>query len=248
MLAFAGRVVAITGCLSGFGRAIAEHFLALGLEVHGSDVAVGGGEDLAARGVRLAPVDLTDRAAARAWIAGIERAAGPVAILVNNAGGVAGQQPRPIEDVPDDDWDRLVAINLTAAATLAAACAPGMKRAGHGAIVNIASGAATRPSLTGIQAYCAAKHGLLGLTRQLAHELGPFGIRVNCVSPGFVETNAATRAQWQAMGDERRQGLMQAVPLRRFGAPADIARAVVFMASEMAAFVTGENLSVNGGR
>jgi 3-oxoacyl-[acyl-carrier protein] reductase len=249
MHGFSGRVVAVTGCASGFGRAIVDQFIAQGLVVHGSDLRLDGCEEMAARGARLSRVDLTDRAAARDWITSIEHdAATPVSILVNNAGGVAGQAPQPIEAVDDADWDRLIAINLTAAATLSAACAPGMKNAGGGAIVNIASGAATRPSLTGIQAYCVAKHGLLGLTRQLAHELGPFGIRVNCVSPGFVQTNAATKQQWDAMGEARQQALLSAVPLRRFGTAGDIAHAVLFLASDRAGFITGENLAVNGGR
>ena len=102
--------------------------------------------------------------------------------------------------------------------------------------------------MTGVQAYCAAKHGMLGLTRQLAHELGPFAIRVNCISPGFVQTNAATRHQWEAMGKEKRDALLATTPLRRLGTPEDIALAVLFMASDWAGFITGQNLAVNGGR
>ncbi|HWV00862.1 MAG TPA: SDR family NAD(P)-dependent oxidoreductase [Devosia sp.] len=248
-VAFPGRVAAVTGCFSAFGQTIARLLLAQGLAVHGCDIEPGDGDALEAAGAVLSRVDLADRAAARGWVAGIERAEGsPVTLLVNNAGGVAGQSAAPMEDVPDHDWDRLIAINLTAAAALSAACIPGMKAAGGGAIVNIASGAASRPSLTGVQAYCAAKHGLLGLTRQLAHELGPFAIRVNCISPGFVQTNVATRDQWEAMGREKRDALLAATPLRRLGTPQDVALAVLFMASDWAGFVTGQNLAVNGGR
>jgi len=247
--AFAGRTVAVSGAAIGFGRAIAEAFVRDGARVFGCDIRVA---DLAAlerdTGVRTAIVDLTDRSAAAGWIADVEaQVGGPVDILVNNAGGVAGQAHAPIEDVTDAAWDEVVAINLSAAMALCRACAPGMKAAGGGAIVNIASGAALKASLTGVQAYCAAKHALLGLTRQLARELGPSGVRVNAVAPGFVETNEATARQWAAFGPERQRQIVEGIALRRLGQPAEIAEAVLFLASDRASFVTGEILSVNGG-
>ena len=122
-----------------------------------------------------------------------------------------------------------------------------MKAAASGAIVNVASGAALRASMTGVQAYAAAKHALLGLSRQLAHELGPHGIRVNAVAPGFVQTNAATARQWEAYGPERQRQIVEGIALRRLGTPQDIADAVAFLASDQAGFITGEILSVNGG-
>jgi 3-oxoacyl-[acyl-carrier protein] reductase len=127
------------------------------------------------------------------------------------------------------------------------ACAAGMKAAGRGAIVNITSGAALKASMTGVQAYCAAKHALLGLTRQLCHELGPYGVRVNSVAPGLVVTNDATQRQWAAYGAEGQRQIVEAVPLRRLGTPQDIADAVAFLASEKAGFISGQVLSVNGG-
>ena len=247
--AFAGRTVAVSGAAIGFGRAIAEAFVREGATVFGCDIRTA---DLAAlerdTGVRTAVVDLTDRRAAAGWITDVEAQAGrSVDVLVNNAGGVAGQAHAPIEAVTDAAWDDVLAINLGAAMALCRACAPGMKAAAGGAIVNVASGAALKASLTGVQAYCAAKHALLGLTRQLAREMGPSGVRVNAVAPGFVETNEATARQWAAFGPERQRQIVEGIALRRLGQPAEIAEAVVFLASERASFITGEILSVNGG-
>jgi 3-oxoacyl-[acyl-carrier protein] reductase len=246
---FTGRTVAVSGAAIGFGRAIAEAFVREGATVFGCDIRAAELASLeAAAGVHTQVVDLTDRRAAAAWIEGVEAQVGrSVDILVNNAGGVAGQSPAPIEDVNDQAWDEVIAINLGAAMALCRACAPGMKAAGAGAIVNVASGAALKASLTGVQAYCAAKHALLGLTRQLARELGPFGVRVNAVAPGFIETNEATARQWAAFGPERQRQIVDGIALRRLGEPEEIAEAVLFLASSRASFITGEILSVNGG-
>lgn len=148
----------------------------------------------------------------------------------------------------DQDWDRVVDINLGSAFTLCRAAAPAMKQQGSGAIVTITSGAALQASLTGVQAYCAAKHAMLGLTRQLAHELGPFGIRVNSVAPGFVRTNAATERQWASYGAERQHAIIEGVALKRLGTADEIAKAVMFFASDLASFVNGQVLSVDGGK
>jgi 3-oxoacyl-[acyl-carrier protein] reductase len=128
------------------------------------------------------------------------------------------------------------------------AVAPGMKRAGGGRIVNISSGAGLGVSLTGIQAYAAAKAAQIALTRQLAHELGPFQITVNNVAPGFVRSNPSTERQWQSYGEEGQAALLARIALRRLGTPADIANAVLFLASDYAGWITGEVLSVAGGR
>ena len=206
-------------------------------------------ETASAGGITARAVDLRNRAAAAAWIAQIETQAGrPIDILVNNAGGVAGQTPAPLEDVSDHDWNTIFDINVHAAFTLCRAAAPGMKRAGGGRIVNISSGAGLQPSLTGIQAYCSAKHAVIGLTRQLAHELGPFNITVNSVAPGFIRTNAATEAQWASYGPDGQQALVDRIALKRLGSARDIANAVVFFASELAGFVNGQVLQVDGGR
>jgi 3-oxoacyl-[acyl-carrier protein] reductase len=149
---FDGKTVVVSGAGHGFGRCIAETFVALGARVFGCDLSTAELAETAKRGVQTEVLDLTDRAAAAAWITEIGQTAGaPVDILVNNAGGVAGQEMRPIEEVPDADWDRIFAINIGAAFVLSRAVAPGMKRAGSGRIVNISSGAALAASLTGIQ-------------------------------------------------------------------------------------------------
>jgi 3-oxoacyl-[acyl-carrier protein] reductase len=244
-LRFEGKLVAVSGAGHGFGRAIAESFAALGARVFGCAPEAAAVPDIA-----MTTVDLTDRAAAAAWIAGIEQAAGaaPLDVLVNNAGGVAGQVHQPLETVSDEDWDRVIAINVGAAFTLSRAAAAGMKRAGRGRIVNISSGAGLQASLTGIQAYATAKHAVVGLTRQLAHELGPHGITVNSVAPGLVTSNPASLAQWESYGPAKQKAMLDGIALRRLGTAQDIANAVLFFASPLADFINGQILQVDGGK
>ena len=203
----------------------------------GCDLSAAELAETAKAGVETGVLDLTDRAAAAAWIAQIERTTGG-----------AGQEMHPIEEVPDADWDRIFAVNIGAAFALSRAVAAGMKRAGSGRIVNISSGAGLGPSLTGIQAYCSAKHAVVGLTRQLAHELGPFGITVNSVAPGFVRSNPASERQWAGYGEEGQKALVERIAMKRLGTSQDIANAVVFFASELAGFVNGQVLAVDGGK
>ena len=246
---FQKKTVVVSGAAGGIGNAIAKGFASLGATVFACDRRKDGLADLAAAGIAVASVDLSDRRAGAVWITDIEnRCGGPVDVLVNSAGGVAGQVGRPLEDVSDGDWDEVMAINLGAAFTLSRACVPAMKRAGRGCIVNITSGAATAPSLTGIQSYCATKHALLGLTRQLAHELGPHGIRVNSVAPGLMLTNDTTRRQWAGYGADGQRILLDRIALRRLGEAQDIVNAVVFLASDLSTFITGQHLQVDGGR
>jgi 3-oxoacyl-[acyl-carrier protein] reductase len=161
---------------------------------------------------------------------------------------VRGQVARRVEEVPEDDWHAIFSVNATGAFLMAKHVAPVMKRQGFGRIITISSGAGLRPSLTGIQAYTAAKHALVGLTKQLAHELGPHGITVNSVAPGFVRSNPATERQWDSYGPEGQKRLVEGIFTRRLGTPEDIAWAVRFFASERAGWITGQVLSVNGGR
>jgi 3-oxoacyl-[acyl-carrier protein] reductase len=248
---FPGRTVLVTGAAHGFGRAIAGAFATRGATVFACDVV----ESELAETVQIvgdachgAVVDVTDRFAVDAWVKSALAQTGRVDVLVNNAGGVLGQVGRPLEDVAIQEWEAIVAVNQTAVFWTAQAVAPAMKEAGAGRIVNISSGAGLGISKTGIQAYASAKAGQIGLTRQLAHELGPFGITVNNVAPGFVLSNDATRRQWDAYGHDGQEDLLQGIALKRLGTPADIAHAVLFLASDQARWITGVVLPVDGGK
>jgi 3-oxoacyl-[acyl-carrier protein] reductase len=122
-----------------------------------------------------------------------------------------------------------------------------MKKAKAGRIVNISSGAGIKVSLTGIQAYASAKAAQIGLSRQLAHELGPFGITVNNIAPGFVLSNPTTQKQWESYGEQGQKDLVDRIALKRLGSPDDIAHAVLFFASDYAGWITGQIISVSGG-
>ncbi|HEY1931099.1 MAG TPA: SDR family oxidoreductase [Acetobacteraceae bacterium] len=247
---FDGKVVAVTGAGHGFGRSIAQSFAHLGARVFATDISADElAETAAPGGIVTKVVDLRDRAAGAAWVQQIEaQTRSAIDVLVNDAGGVAGQDHKPVEDVSDEDWNIIFDINVNAAFTLCRAAAPAMKRAGGGRIVNISSGAGLQASLTGVQAYCSAKHAVVGLTRQLAHELGPFNITVNSVAPGFIRTNAATERQWASYGEDGQQALVQRIAMQRLGTAQDIANAVIFFASDLAGFVNGQILQVDGGR
>ncbi|HET9321402.1 MAG TPA: SDR family oxidoreductase, partial [Bryobacteraceae bacterium] len=154
----------------------------------------------------------------------------------------------PLEKIAPADWQGIFDVNVSGAFYCSQAVSPGMKQARHGRIVNISSGAGLGISLTGIQAYASAKAAQIGLTRQLAHELGPWGITVNNVAPGFVRSNPTTERQWESYGPEGQRRLVEGIALKRLGAPEDIAHAVLFFASDYAGWITGQVLSVDGGR
>lgn len=246
---FDDRVALVTGAAQGIGRAIAKALVAAGAKVHLADIDAGGVAATAQElGAAAHAVDLGSPQAAQALVADVVKADGRLDLLVHAAGGVRGQVGRPIEAVSETDWRVIFAANADAAFFLAQAAAPVMKQAGYGRIVTISSGAGLRPSLTGIQAYAAAKHALVGLTKQLAWEFGPHGVTVNSVAPGFVRSNPATERQWESYGPEGQKRLVEGIHTRRLGTPDDIAAATLFFLSEQAGWITGQVLSVDGGR
>ena len=252
---FGGRTAIVTGAAHGFGRAIAVALTQRGASVWACDVVedelreTGQIASASGRGTcNVRAVDVTDKRAVQALVSDASAARGRVDILVNNAGGVLGQVGRPLEDVSEADWQKIFDVNVTAAFLCAQAVSPGMKAARFGRIINISSGAGLGVSLTGIQAYASAKAAQIGLTRQLAHELGPWGITVNNIAPGFVRSNAATERQWQSYGEEGQRKLVEGIALKRLGTPEDIANGVLFFASELAGWITGQVLSIDGGK
>ena len=231
--ALAGKTAVVTGTAHGIGAAIAKALRDDGATVHEVD------RDSVAEHT----ADLTDSAAVRDFFAAI----GAVDILVNNAGGVCGQVGRPLDEVPDDDWRAVVEANLTTAFHCTRAVMPGMKERGWGRIVNISSAAGLTVSKTGIQAYASAKAGLIGFTRQMAHELGPMGITVNCIAPGFILSNPTTEIQCHSYGPDGQRELINGIATRRLGDPADIANGVEFFASPRSGWVTGQVIAIDGG-
>ncbi len=250
-ISFEGRTVLVTGAAHGFGRAIAGAFAHRGARVFACDIVA----DELAETARLVgdactvrPVDVTDPAQVQRWVSEALAETGRIDVLVNDAGGVLGQVGQPVEEVSPAEWNDIVAVNMSGAFWCAQAVAPAMKQARYGRIVNISSGAGLGISLTGIQAYASSKAGQIGLTRQLAHELGPWGITVNNVAPGFVRSNPTTERQWASYGPDGQAALVDRIALKRLGTPADISHAVLFFASEYAGWITGQVLAVDGGR
>ncbi len=243
----------MTGAAHGFGREIVRQFATLGADVWACDVLADELAETAALAgprCRVRTIDVTDREGVFAFVAEAEAEAehGHVDILVNDAGGVLGQVGRPLEEIPPGDWQAIFDVNVTAAFHFSQAVAPGMKEARYGRILNISSGAGLGISKTGIQAYASAKAAQIGLTRQLAHELGPWNITVNNVAPGFVRSNPTTERQWQAYGEDGQRQLVEGIALKRLGGADDIAHAVLFLASDHAGWISGVVLPVDGGK
>ncbi|MGO4571948.1 SDR family NAD(P)-dependent oxidoreductase [Microvirga sp. 2TAF3] len=248
-LDFTNRRVVVTGAAQGIGRAIVQSLAAEGAQVWALDLDEEGlrvATEAGAKATRT--LDLADRSAVGDVMTEMAGTLGGIDILVNCAGGVRGQVAKPVEEVSEQDWLVLFEANVHGAFWCSQAVAPHMKRGGFGRIVNISSGAGLRPSLTGIQAYTASKHALVGLTKQLSFELGPFGITVNSVAPGFVLSNPATQRQWESYGPEGQARLVEGIHTRRLGSPQDIAETVMFLASDAAGWVSGQIISVDGGR
>jgi 3-oxoacyl-[acyl-carrier protein] reductase len=218
LIRFDGRTAIVAGAAGGIGQTIARSLAHDGARVIACDLLAnalaplagrvdGGGEIIASQ------VDVTDESS----IGAVVRMAGGADILVYVAGGVRGQKPRPLEDVSGDDFDAIVDANLKGAFLFAKAVVPGMKAKGHGRIVTISSRAGLATSLTGIQSYAAAKHGQIGLVKQLAQELGPFGITVNSVAPGFMATSPDYERQWNDWPAAFRDNFVNSIAMRRMG-------------------------------
>jgi 3-oxoacyl-[acyl-carrier protein] reductase len=242
--ALGGQVALVTGATRGIGEAIADALAAAGATVVGTATTDQGAAKIASRiegagqrgtGIRL---DVSDGAAVDAAIADIEARFGAITILVNNAGIT---RDNLLLRMKDDEWDAVMATNLKPAFRLAKAVLRGMMKARQGRIIQIGSVVGTSGN-PGQANYAAAKAGLVGFTKSLAQEIGSRSITVNCVAPGFIDTDMT-----RALTDAQRTALLGQIPLGRLGTPADIASAVVFLASPQAAYITGATLHVNGG-
>lgn len=239
-----GQVALVTGASRGIGRAIALELGALGAVVIGTATSEAGAADISAglseAGVQGAGrvLNVTDAGACEALVAAVEKEFGGIAILVNNAGITRDNLAMRMKD---EEWDAIVDTNLTAVFRMSRLVIRGMMKARTGRIINITSvvGAAGNP---GQANYAAAKAGVAGMSRALARELGSRNITVNCVAPGFIDTDMT-----KALPDGARDALLGNIALGRLGKPEEIAAAVAFLASPAAAYVTGTTLHVNGG-
>jgi 3-oxoacyl-[acyl-carrier protein] reductase len=251
LIEFAQKRVIVAGAARGIGRSIAVEFARRGAAVTACDILVDevrayAADDPGPGSIDPRVVDVTDTGSVAEVVRQAEGSAGFVDILVYVAGGVRGQRPRPVEEVGADDFRDIVEVNLTGAFLFAKAVAPGMKKAAQGRIITISSRAGLATSLTGIQSYAAAKHGQVGLVKQLAQELGPHGITVNSVAPGFMATSPDYQRQWDGYSEEFRASFLDRIAMRRMGTPEDIAHAVLFLASDYASWITGQILPVTG--
>ncbi|HEY1102063.1 MAG TPA: 3-oxoacyl-ACP reductase FabG [Burkholderiaceae bacterium] len=242
-IAFAGQVALVTGASRGIGAAIAHELAARGLKVVGTATTDDGAARISATlaafpGCRGAQLDVNDGAAADALVDAIVKEHGGLQVLVNNAGITRDTLAMRLKD---DDWDAVLDTNLKAVFRLSRAVIRPMMKQRHGRIISITSvvGASGNP---GQANYAAAKAGVAGMTRALARELGSRNITVNCVAPGFIETDMTA-----SLPEEQQKALLGQIPLGHLGKPQDIAHAVAYLASPQAGYVTGQELHVNGG-
>jgi len=237
-----GEVALVTGASRGIGAAIADELAALGATVYGTATSDGGaaaiGERLQAAGGFGRKLDVTDGAAVDALVDAIAKQSGAISILVNNAGIT---RDNLLMRMKDEDWQAIIDTNLTSVYRTSKAVMRGMMKARKGRIVNIASVVGVTGN-AGQANYAAAKAGIIAFSKSLAKEIGSRGVTVNVVAPGFIDTDMT-----RALPDAARDDLVGQIALGRLGEPADIARAVAFLAGPAAAYITGETLHVNGG-
>jgi len=230
-----GKVALVTGASRGIGYAIAQELARHGARVVGTATTEFGATTVPGIGKVL---NVRDAAQCDALIESIQKELGDIAILVNNAGITRDSLALRMKDA---DWDEVLETNLRAVFRLSRSVMRGMMKARWGRIINITSvvGASGNP---GQANYAAAKAGVVGMTKSLARELGSRGITVNCVAPGFIDTDMT-----RALSDESRKALLEHIPLGRLGTPRDVAAAVAYLASPGGGYVTGAVLHVNGG-
>ncbi|MDY0072190.1 MAG: 3-oxoacyl-ACP reductase FabG [Thauera sp.] len=240
----AGQVALVTGASRGIGRAVALELARLGATVVGTATSENGAGEIdkalaeaGATGAGMA-LDVTDAAACEACLGEIETRFGAVSILVNNAGITRDNLAARMKD---DEWDAVIGTNLRAVFRMSKLVMRGMMKARNGRIINITSVVASAGN-PGQANYAAAKAGVGGMTRALARELGSRNITVNCVAPGFIDTDMT-----RALPDAARDALLGNIALGRLGRPEEIAAAVAFLASPAASYVTGSTIHVNGG-
>jgi 3-oxoacyl-[acyl-carrier protein] reductase len=237
-----GEIALVTGASRGIGAAIADELAAMGATVIGTATSEAGaaaiGERLAPHGGQGRVLNVTDAASVDALIEDIAKQHGAVSILVNNAGITRDQL---LMRMRDEDWQAILDTNLTSVYRLSKAVMRGMMKARKGRIISIASviGLTGNP---GQANYAAAKAGIIAFSKSLAREIGSRGITVNVVAPGFIDTDMT-----RGLPEESKQALLGQIALGRFGEASDIAKAVGFLASPAAAYITGETLHVNGG-
>lgn len=241
-----GKVALITGAGQGIGEAIARLFAAEGARVvltarSADKLARVAGEIAAAGGSACSiPADLASAEGIDALVQSALEQCGKIDILVHNAGIFPYH---PLEDMDDAAWQEVINVNLTGGFRLLKACLPGMKAKGSGRILFTSSVQGNHSAVPGCAHYAASKAGLNGLIRAAAFELARYGVTVNGVEPGLVLTDGVV----QALSERRRQRMADYVPLKRWGSPAEIAHAMLYLASEEAAYVTGQTIVVDGG-